>query len=67
MNSFFKDDELNSFEVIENIQSYLLFIHSKDDEMIPFKHSQLMYQRYVNLSKYWWGAHLIEVENLRHN
>ena len=67
VNTLFKNDELNILEVIENIESHLLIMHSKHDEMIPFRHSQLIYQRYVKFSKFWPLAHLVEVQNLRHN
>ena len=39
INTFFKQDEFSTIEVIQNIESHLLIMHSRDDEMIPFKHS----------------------------
>ena len=43
INSFFKNDEMNIFEVIENIESHILIMHSKHDELIPYRHSELLY------------------------
>jgi hypothetical protein len=41
-------------------------MHSRHDELIPFRHSQLIYQRYVKLSKN-SSVQLVEVQNLTHN
>jgi esterase/lipase len=37
--TFFKDDEFNILEIVENIESHILIVHSRDDELIPFRHS----------------------------
>lgn len=66
VNTFFKNDELNTFEVIENIESHLLILHSRHDEIIPFRHSELIYQRYLKLSQN-PSVDLIEIEQLKHN
>lgn len=66
INTFFKNDELSTFEVVENIESHLLILHSKQDEIIPFRHSELIYQRYLKLSRN-PSVDLIEIEQLKHN
>lgn len=65
-NTFFKNDELNILEVIEDIESHLLILHSTEDEIIPFRHSQLLFERYSKLSSN-PSVDLIEIEKLKHN
>jgi len=48
--TFFRNDEFSTFKVIDNIEAHLMLIHSLHDELIPFKHSQLIYERYVTNS-----------------
>jgi hypothetical protein len=37
--TFFKEDQFNLLEVVENIQSHLFIAHSRHDELIPFRHA----------------------------
>jgi hypothetical protein len=43
--SFFVSDAFNSLSVIEKVSVPKLIIHSKDDEMISFKHAQRLYDK----------------------
>ncbi len=48
--TFFKDDEFCLLEVVENIESHIFIAHSRDDSIIPFRHSQIIYERYVQVT-----------------
>ena len=41
--TFFKEDEFCLLEIVENIESHIFIAHSRDDSIIPFRHSQIIY------------------------
>lgn len=59
--TFFKEDEFCLLEVVENIESHIFIAHSRDDNIIPFRHSQIIYERYVQIT----GSPFIEFLELK--
>lgn len=49
-----------------DISSFLVIIHSRDDEVIPYKHAQILYERHRMVSSNPY-CFLLEVTALKHN
>lgn len=43
-----------------------MLAHSRDDELIPFRHSEIIYERYTQISKN-PSIELVELKRINHN
>jgi fermentation-respiration switch protein FrsA (DUF1100 family) len=64
--SSFSNDCFNLVDHISDINSFLVIIHSKQDEVIPFTHSKALFEKYqmTNSNPF---CFLLEVTGLKHN
>lgn len=64
--STFTNDCFSILDNIGNINCFLLLVHSRGDEIIPIKHSQVLYERHRMISSNPY-CFLLEVTALKHN
>lgn len=62
----YRNDCFNLLDYIGDISSFLVIMHSKEDEVVPFEHSQALFDRHRARSASPFGF-LLEVSHLGHN
>ena len=62
----FKEDYFSNIELIEKVKSKLFIVHSSGDEIIPFSHAKLLFDKYVKVNGH-GQITFIEIGKLSHN
>ncbi len=53
MSKVLLNDEYSAIEVVDKISVPIVFIHAKDDEVVPFEHGQQLYERASEPKEFW--------------
>ena len=65
-NTYFKEDYLANLKYFELIRGKIFMAHSSSDEIIPFSHSQMLYDKYCSRHGD-SNITFIEVNKIKHN